>query len=322
MRIIWRSQVFRRILSIAITLFGIAVAVFLMLRAVPGDQISSQFGTEAAALTPKQKESLEAYYGLDKPLIIQFFTWLGGLFVGNLGYSSRTQESVLEMTMNSLPVTAELAVLTLLLAVVIGVPLGMLGASKAGSVRDWISGFVSNTGLGIPTFLLGTALLAYSAQKWGFNPNGLPYAKFFDNPILNLSQMLMPALVIAIGVAAPIIRTTRAAILEVQTLDFVKMAKAKGVPAKRLSRSHILRNALVPIVTMTGMQFGFLLGGAVVVEQIFSLPGLGRQVLLAINQKEYSVVQSSVLVIAILFVLVNLATDWLYRVIDPRVRAE
>jgi peptide/nickel transport system permease protein len=322
MRIIWRSQVFRRILSIAITLFGIAVAVFLMLRAVPGDQISSQFGTEAAALTPKQKESLEAYYGLDKPLIFQFFTWLGGLFVGNLGYSSRTQESVLEMTMNSLPVTAELAVLTLLLAVVIGVPLGMLGASKAGSVRDWISGFVSNTGLGIPTFLLGTALLAYSAQKWGFNPNGLPYAKFFDNPILNLSQMLMPALVIAIGVAAPIIRTTRAAILEVQTLDFVKMAKAKGVPAKRLSRSHILRNALVPIVTMTGMQFGFLLGGAVVVEQIFSLPGLGRQVLLAINQKEYSVVQSSVLVIAILFVLVNLATDWLYRVIDPRVRAE
>lgn len=292
-----------------------------MLRAIPGDQITASYGTEAAALTADQRAALEAYYGLDQPLILQFFTWIGQLLTGNLGFSARAQQSVLEMTALALPVTIELALLAITVALLIGVPLGVLAASRQDAVRDWFGQAIALAGLGVPAFLLGVTLLAISAQQWGFNPNGLGYARLWENPGLNLQQMALPAIVLGFGIAAPIMRTTRTAVLEIRSLDFVRTARAKGVPPRRLQWRHVLRNALVPIVTMTGMQFGYLLGGAVVVEQIFSLPGIGRQVLLGINQKEYAVVQSTVLVIALLFVIVNLLTDLLYRRIDPRVRA-
>lgn len=316
------SPVLRRIASAAFTLFGVAVAVFLMLRAIPGDQITAAYGLEAAALSEQQREALRAYYGLDQSLFLQFFSWLGALFTGNLGYSARSQQSVLEMTMNSLPVTLQLSILSIIIALVIGVLIGMLSASRPNTPRDWFGQGVGLAGLGVPTFLLGTLLLGLAAQSWGFNPNGLGYVHVWEDPWLNLQQMILPSLVLGFAIAAPIMRTTRTAVLEVRSLDFVRTAKAKGVPPSRLRWRHVLRNALVPVVTMTGMQFGFLLGGAVVVEQIFSLPGLGRQVLLAMNQQEYAVVQSTVLIIALLFVLVNLSTDLLYRRIDPRVRAE
>ena len=315
------SPVTRRVGSALLTLFGVAVAVFLMLRALPGDQITAAYGTEAAALSPEQRTALEAYYGLDQPLIVQFFTWLGAVATGNLGFSARAQQSVLEMTALALPVTLELALLAIVIALVIGIPLGMLSASRPNSLRDWVGQGVGLAGLGVPAFLLATTLLAVSAQAFGFNPNGLGFARLWEDPVRNLLQMLMPALVLGFGIAAPIMRTTRTAVLEVRGLDFVRTARAKGVPPRRLQWRHVLRNALIPIVTMTGLQFGYLLGGAVVVEQIFSLPGIGRQVLLGINQKEFAVVQSTVLVIAMLFVIVNLLTDLLYRRIDPRVRA-
>jgi peptide/nickel transport system permease protein len=321
LRTISRSPVLRRILTIVGTLFGVAVVVFVMLRAIPGDQITAGLGTEAAALTPEQRTQLEAYYGLDQPLVVQFFSWLGNMFVGNFGFSSRAQESVLALTAMSLPVTLELAVIAIILALVIGVPLGMLSASKPDSTRDAVGQTVALAGLSVPAFLLGTTLLSVLSANLGFNPNGQAFAYFFQNPILNLQQMLLPALVLGFGIAAPIIRTTRAAVLEIRSNDFIRTARAKGVPPRRLQFRHVLRNALVPIVTMTGLQFGYLLGGAVVVEQIFSLPGVGRQVLLGIQQKEYALVQSTVLFIALAFVIVNLLTDLMYRIIDPRVRA-
>ena len=154
-----------------------------------------------------------------------------------------------------------------------------------------------------------------------YNPNSLEFARLTEDPWLNLQQMLFPALVLGFGIAAPIMRTARSSLLEVQSQDFVRTAHGKGVSPGRIRTRHVLRAALIPIVTMTGIQFGYLLGGAIVVEQIFAVPGLGRQVLLGIQQKEYAVVQSTVLVIALLFVLVNLATDQLYRIVDPRVRA-
>ncbi|MEV6037683.1 ABC transporter permease [Nonomuraea sp. NPDC052116] len=310
-----------RVISTVGTLFGVAVLVFVMLRAIPGDRITAGLGTEAAALTPAQRQALEQYYGLDQPLIGQFFSWLGNMFTGNFGYSARQQQSVLDLTLHSLPVTFELAVLSIVLALLIGVPLGMLAASRANSPRDALGQLVSLAGLSVPAFLLATALLSVFAASFGFNPNGQGFAMLFDDPLLNLQQMFLPALVLGFGIAAPILRTTRTAVLEVRSDDFVRTARAKGVPERRLQVRHVLGNALVPIVTMTGLQFGYLLGGAVVVEQIFSVPGVGRQVLLGIQQKEYAVVQSTVLVIALAFVLVNLLTDVLYRVIDPRVRA-
>jgi peptide/nickel transport system permease protein len=320
-RAVLGNGVVRKVGGALLTLLGVAVVVFIMLRAIPGDQITANLGTEAAALTPAQQDALREYYGLDQPLFVQFFSWLGNLLTGNLGFSSRNQASVLELTARSLPVTLELAVLSIVLALVIGVPLGMLSASKPNSFRDGIGQVVGLAGLSIPAFLLASLLLSVFASRFGYNPNGLPFATFFTNPALNLQQMLMPSFVLAFGIAAPIMRTTRTAVLEVRSEDFVRTARAKGVPPRRLQVRHVLRNALVPIVTMTGLQFGYLLGGAVVVEQVFSIPGIGRQVLLGIQQKEYALVQSTVLVIALAFVIVNLLTDLLYRAIDPRVRA-
>ncbi|NEE04733.1 ABC transporter permease [Phytoactinopolyspora halotolerans] len=315
------NGVVRRVGQALFTLLGVAVVVFVMLRAIPGDQITSNLGTEAAALTPDQRAALEAYYGIDQPLFSQFFSWLGNVLTGNLGFSSRAQTSVAELTLQALPVTFELAVLSIAFALVMGILLGMLSASRPNSARDAAGQVVGLAGLSIPAFLLATTLMSVLASEFGFNPNGEPYARLLQDPLLNLKQMFLPALVLGFGVAAPIMRTTRTAVLEVKSGDFVRTARAKGVPPRRLQIRHVLRNALVPIVTMTGLQFGYLLGGAVVIEQVFSIPGIGRQVLLGIQQNEYALVQSTVLVIALAFVLVNLLTDLLYRIIDPRVRA-
>lgn len=316
-----RRPLLRRLLEAAVTLLGVALLVFVMLRAIPGNQITASLGTEAAALTPAQRDALAAYYGLDQPLVTQFFGWLGNVVTGNLGVSQRTGESVLDMTLASLPITLELALLALVIGLVLGVALGLLSASRVDSARDALGQTVGLAGLSIPAFLLGSAMLAVSARVFGYNPNAERFAPLLTDPALNIQQMLMPALVLGFGLAAPVMRTARSALLEVRAQDFVRTARGKGVAPRRIQFRHVLRNALVPIVTITGIQFGYLLGGAVVVEQIFSIPGIGRQVLTGIEQKEYAVVQSTVLVIALSFVLVNLLTDLLYRVIDPRVRA-
>ena len=321
MRAIARHPLARRLVEAVLTLFGVAVLVFVTLRAIPGDEITATLGTEAAGLSPQQRESLRAYYGLDKPLVVQFFSWLGNVLTGNLGYSRRAGASVLDLTLDALPVTLELAVLATLIGLLIGLPLALLSASRPNGVRDGFGQLVSLAALSVPNFLLGAALLTMVSRYAGYNPNAQAFATLTADPWLNLQQMLFPALVLGFGLAAPIMRTARSSLLEVATQDFVRTARGKGVAPWRIRIRHVLHNALNPIVTMTGIQFGYLLGGAIVVEQIFSVPGIGRQVLAGIQQKEYAVVQSTVLVIAVTFVLVNLLTDLLYRVIDPRVRA-
>lgn len=312
----------RRVVEAALTLLGVAVLVFIMLRVIPGNQITASLGTEAsAALTPNQLAALRAYYGLDQPPVVQFFGWLGNVLTGNLGISQRTGQSVLDMTLEALPVTMELAILATLLGLLIGIPLAMLSASRPNGARDAAAQVIGLVALSVPGFLLGAALLALVSKYFRYNPSAQGFARLLDDPGLNLQQMLFPALVLGFGLAAPIMRTGRSALLEVQTQDFVRTARGKGVAPVQVQIRHVLRNALVPIVTMTGIQFGYLLGGAVVVEQIFSVPGIGRQVLIGLQQKEYAVVQSTVLVIALSFVLVNLLTDLLYRLIDPRVRS-
>ena len=310
-----------RVLAVVATLFGVALLVFVMLRAIPGDQITASLGTESAALTPAQQEALREYYGIDQPLVAQFFTWLGQVLSGNLGFSVRSQTSVVSLTASALPVTLELALLSIIVALLIGIPVGMLAAAAPNTWRDGLGQLIALLGLSIPSFLLASFLLTYAASGVGFNPNGQPYAAPWDSLPTNLQQMVLPALTLGFGIAAPIARTTRTAVLAVRDEDFVRTARAKGVGERLLRRRHVLRNALLPVTTMTGLQLGYLLGGAVVIEQIFSLPGIGRQVLLGIQQKDYAVVQSTVLVIALAFVLVNVLTDLAYRVVDPRVRA-
>lgn len=311
-----------RIAQVLTTLFGTAIVVFVLLRVLPGDQITATYGLEAAALTEGQREELEQYYGIDQPLVVQFFSWLGNIFVGNLGVSSRTGQSVLELTFRSALITTELAIVSILIAWLIGVIFGVLSATKPGSGRDLMGQVVSIAGLSIPSFLLGTTLVTVTANYWMFNPNGKRFALLGEDPMLHLQQILMPALVLGFLIAAPILRTTRAAILEIKEQDFIVTLRAKGVPSRRINSRHLLKNAMLPVITMTGLQFGHLLGGAVVVEQIFAIPGIGRQVILGMQQREYALVQSSVLVIAVLLVAVNLLTDRIYRLVDPRVRPE
>jgi peptide/nickel transport system permease protein len=317
-----RHPVLRRVLEALLTLVGVSVLTFALLRILPGDQITASYGIEAGALSPEQMADLRAYYGLDQPLVSQYVNWLGGVLTGNLGVSATSRQSVLDMTVQALPITVELAVLSILVGLLLGVPGGLLAASRPGATRDNASQLASLLALSLPTFLVATVVSTWLANTFGWNPNGEEFATFAQDPGLNLQQMLLPAMVLGVSIAAPVFQTARASVLAIRDEDYIRTARAKGVPSRRLQYRHILRNALIPIVTIGGLQFGFLLGGALVIEQIFSVPGIGRQVLLGLNQKEYAVVQSTVLVIAVMFVAVNLATDLLYRVVDPKVRAQ
>jgi peptide/nickel transport system permease protein len=314
-------RIVRRLVEIGLTLLGVAVLVFVTLRVLPGDQITASLGVEAGDMSEAQLAALRAYYGMDQQLHLQFLSWLGSVVTGNLGYDLDTGQSVTDMILSALPITFELAVLATIVGLAIGIPLALLSASRPDALRDAAAQTVGLLALAIPSFLLGSLLIAYVSKWFRYNPNSLGFARLTEDPWLNLQQLLFPALVLGFGLAAPIMRTARTSLLEVQGQDFVRTAHGKGVSPGRIRTRHVLRAALIPIVTMTGIQFGYLLGGAIVVEQLFSVPGLGRQVLLGIQQKEFAVVQSTVLVIALLFVLVNLATDWVYRIVDPRVRA-
>jgi peptide/nickel transport system permease protein len=309
-----------RLVGTLSTLLGVAVVVFVVLRAVPGDAITAALGIESGSLSPRQRSALESYYGLDHSLPVQFVTWLGQVLQGNLGVSLQSGASVAELIGTALPVTIELAVLAMLIGVPLGVAMGLFAASDLGGPRDAGTQGVALLGLAIPEFVLGSVMVAVLAQAFGYFPDTGSFVPLTESVSGNLSQMLYPALVIAVGVAATIMRTTRSAYAEVAEADFVRTARGKGLRPARIRLRHVLHNASVPIVTMSGIQFGYLLGGTVIVEEIFSLPGLGRLLFTSITARDYPVVQSGVLVVAVGFVLVNLAVDLLYRVIDPRTR--
>jgi len=315
-----KGQVINRLLSVLTTLFGISLFVFLVLRVIPGDTITSSLGIETGALTPEQIDSLRQYYGIDQPIVGQYLSWMSSFLQGDLGFSYSTGAPVLQLTKSALLVTIELALLGTVLGVFIGISIGMFSARKPGSFRDFAGQFFGLLALAVPGFVLSTTIVTVMANKFQYFPNGNEYMSPFEDLWMNLQQMLFPSLVLGIAVAAPVMRTTRSALLETVDKDFVRTAIGKGVSAKSVRLRHVLRNSLIPIVTMTGIQFGYLLGGAVIVEKIFALPGMGRQILDAINKREYATVQSSVMIFAILFVTINLITDLVYRKVDPRIK--
>jgi peptide/nickel transport system permease protein len=313
------SYLIRRVTGALFTLLGVAVLVFIVLRLIPGDAISASLGTESGLLTVAQRKALEDYYGLGKPLIIQFFSWLGNVLQGNLGVAARSGEAVTTLIGRTLPVTVELAVLSMLIGTVVGVGGGVYGASRPGSGRDVLVGVWSLASLATPTFVPAIALVNLFARRFCYMPNAAAFAGLFQDPWLNLQQLLFPSITLGFVLSGTIMRTTRSAYIEAAGKDFVRFAQSKGLSGRRVTWRHVVPNALIPILTITSIQFGYLLGGTVVVEEVFALPGLGRLVLTGINQREYALVQSTVLIIAVTFVLVNLAVDLLYARIDPRV---
>ena len=310
----------KRLASVLTTLFGISIFVFVVLRVIPGDTITSSLGIETGVLTPEQIQSLREYYGIDQPLIGQYLSWMSSFLSGDLGFSYSTGTPVWELTKPALLVTMQLALFGTVLGVLIGISIGMFSARKPGSLRDFLGQFFGLLALAVPGFVLSTTIVTVMANKFQYFPNGYEYITPSEDLSVNLQQMLFPSLVLGIAVAAPVMRTTRSALLETVDKDFIRTAYGKGVKPRIVRLRHVLRNSLIPIVTMTGIQFGYLLGGAVIVEKIFSMPGMGRQILDAINKREYATVQSSIMVFAILFVTINLITDWVYRKVDPRIK--
>lgn len=314
-----RQYLIRRLLASLVTLLGISVLVFGAIRLVPGDQITAQLGTEAGMLSDEQRASLERYYGLDRPVVEQYFSWLSNALQGNLGLSIRQGREVLPLILERFPVTLELAIFSIIIALMIGLPFGVLSALKRNTWLDLFGRIFSMLGLSIPNFLLGTLIIYVLSVGFGILPNSGDYVDFVENPLKNLEQLIFPAITMGFSFASSVMRMTRSAMLEVLNAEYIRTARSKGITERRVITNHALRNALIPVVTIIGVEFGYLLGGAFITEQIFALPGIGRLTINAINQREYALVQGVALFIVFNFVVINLLVDLIYSVIDPRV---
>lgn len=303
----------RRVLLTVPVLFAMSVFVFLMIRLVPGDPVRTMLGFRA---TPENIVTVRAELGLDRPLVEQYFAWIGGIFRGDLGQDFISKAPLTGLLGERLPVTLELTILAMGLALVVGIPLGVLAATRGRWTGRATGAFVISA-ISIPDFWLGIMLvLLFTGALRLLPPSG--FTPIGEDLGSNLRYMILPVLTLAAAEAAYILRTTRGAMESVLGSPFILFLRAKGVSQRRITFQHALRNAAVPVVTAVGIQFGVLLGGAIVVESLFALPGVGRLIVTAIQQRNYPVVQGGVLVVASLFIFVNLATDLIYGVLDPR----
>lgn len=309
----------KRLLGAIPTLIGVSLLTFLFIRLIPGDAIAARLGT-STALDPEELASLRVYFGLDQPLPVQYWNWLTSLLRGDFGYSIRTGRPVLIEIAERLPATLELAAAATLIAVAIGLPLGLLSAMRPYSRIDMAARIGGLVGLSLPSFWLGTLIIVLFSLYLRWLPNTGGYVEFVRDPLGNLALLIFPAITLGVALAAATMRMTRSAMFDVLGADYVRTAAAKGLAPPLIIRRHVLKNGLIVVVTLLGIQVGQLLGGAVVVEEIFSIPGVGRMMLTAIVQRDYALVQGGVLVIAILFVMVNIVVDLLYGYLDPRIR--
>jgi peptide/nickel transport system permease protein len=310
--------VVRRVLQIVPVLFGVSVAVFLMLRLIPGDVVDSILGSEGTA-SPERTAQLRALFGLDRPYHEQYLAWVGGLLTGDLGRSIRTSRPILPDVLARLPVTIELTTLAMLLSLGVALPLGVLSAVRRYTRADMAVRVAGLLGLSIPSFWLATMMvLAVSTYARGVLPTS-GYTPISQDPLGSLRSLVLPSIALAVANMAILMRMTRSSMLEVLRQEYVTTARAKGLIERSVVYRHALRNALIPVATIAGVQVGYLLGGAIIVEQIFALPGVGTLILNGIAQRDYPVVQAGVLFVATAFVLVNLAVDLLYAYLDPRI---
>lgn len=308
----------RRILIAIPTILLISIFVFALQKLLPGDPLLVLAGEER---DPEVLELLREKYRLNDPIIVQYFTWVTNALTGDLGVSLRTNQPVTELMLQKLPVTLQLAAMSIIFALVIGVPAGILSAHKKGTLTDYIANVVALSGLSIPNFWLGIMLILLVAVKWQLLPASgyVPLSEDFGQSI---RTMLMPSFVLGTALAATMMRHTRSAMLGVLSADYVRTARAKGLPERRVVLKHAFRNALTPIVTLTALLFGELVAGAVLTEQIFTIPGFGKMVVDAVFNRDYAVVQGIVLVTAIGFIFMNLVADAIYFILNPRLRGQ
>lgn len=308
--------ILKRIVSLIPILVGISVLVFTILHLVPGDPASIMLGTNA---TPEAIKALRQSMGLDQPLLSQYLQWIGGLLQGDFGESVHTGEPILPQIIKRFAITLQLALFAVLIGWSIAVPIGIISAVRVHTPLDVLVRVVAMLGISVPGFAIGTLLLLVFSLYVGWFPP-IDVISFWEDPAQAFQVFILPAVTMGIVLAAGVMRMTRASFLETLEKDFIRTAWAKGNNQWSVVIGHALRNSSIPIVTVAGMQIGYLLGGSVIVEQLFSIPGLGQYILDGIYQRDYPVVQGGVLFVALVFVLVNLLVDMIYTWIDPRIK--
>src|SRR6266542_3815119 len=302
----------------ALTLAGLTVLIFLMLRLIPGTVVEQLIRADAL-VSPAMVDELKSFFGLDQPWWLQYSRWIAELAHGNLGTSWRTGKPVIALILERLPVTVELTLLAVGFALLLGIPAGIVSATRRDQAIDNVTRVGTLLGLSIPVFWQGTMLILFFSIYLRWMPP-VVWVDLWNDPWRNLTIMVLPAICLGTASAANIARTTRACMLDVLRSEYIRTAAAKGLTGRLVVLKHALRNALIPIVTVAGLQIGILLGGTVVVEEVFTLPGVGRLVLWSIYQRDYPLTQSTILFIAVLFMTINLTVDVLYGYLDPRIR--
>lgn len=306
----------RRVLVAIPTLVLVSLIVFGLQKLLPGDPLLTMAGEER---DPEVLAFLREKYRLDDPFHVQYLAWLGNVLVGDFGHSLRTGVPVSTLIAQKLPVTIQLAVMAMIFALLIGIPTGVLSAVRKGTTIDYAANAVALSGVSVPNFWLGIILIMVVSVQWQLLPAS-GYVPLTENPLQSLRTMLMPSFVLATALAAYLMRHTRSAMLGVLSSDYIRTARAKGLLPKAVVLKHALRNALMPIVTLTTLLFGELLAGAVLTEQVFTIPGFGKLIVDAVFTRDYAVVQGVVLCTAVGFIFMNLVADVLYILINPRLR--
>jgi peptide/nickel transport system permease protein len=308
-----------RLLLMIPTLIGVAVITFFLLRVVPGDVVQVKMLADGGAVSPEAIEAERIRLGLNQPLVVQFGQWMVGLFTFDLGRSMWTDRPVIDEIIARFPVTLEVAILATLFAVLLAVPLGTVSALKRGTWIDYAVRLITMGGLALPTFWVGMLLLLALLRYANWLPP-INYISIFRDPWGNLTQLMWPAMVVGYRFASVLARLIRSSLLDVLSEDYIRTARAKGVRERTVIWVHALRNALLPAITVIGLEFAFLIGGLVVTEQVFNLNGLGRLFIQSVMHNDFTMIQGMVMMFATIYVLANLTVDLLYAWIDPRIR--
>lgn len=307
----------RRLFLAVFVIFGVTIIAFATVQFIPADVVDLILGKRS---TPQAEAALRHNLGLDQPPVQQYMRWLGRLLQGDLGLSLRTREPIADLLRQRLPVTLELAFLATLVAICVGIPTGIIAAVRQYSVADQVSTVVSMIGLSTPDFWLATLLILGLSVTWKLLPPGGLLPSLFDDPIENLKRMFMPVLSMGLPSGAIYFRMMRSSMLEVIRSDYMVTAYSKGLAERRAILVHGLKNALIPVITVTGLEVTYLLGGSFIVESIFSLPGLGRATVQAIYERDYTVLQACLLAYSVMVVTISIGVDFVYSWLDPRIR--